>query len=748
MQSSSYLMSKTGHTQTKGERRRETLEGLRLLADSIPTICWMADTSGVIYWYNKRWYDYTGFTYGKSTPKDWESAHDPEDHQHIIEKWKEANKTGEPFDMVISLRGADGVYRPFLSHILPSKDEDGKVIGWLGIKNDISDLHQANKALKESEERFKTLAEAMPQMAFIANAKGDITYYNQRWYQYVGGIEGTEGWGWKNQPVHHPDDLSRTIKTWKHSLKTGENYEIEYRLRRYDGQYRWHLGRAIAVRDENKNITSWIGTNTDIHEQKRLFQHQDFLLDASRILAKSLDYKKTLKTIAKLCVPAVADWCSVDILDENGVVSQVAVSHVDAKKLEIAKEFRVRNPVNLKDDDSGVSKVIKTGKTVFYPYIDSDLLEKSIKNPETLQFMKDLALRSIIIVPLSIKGEVKGAITFVASDSGGYYTNDDVVMAEELARRMSLAITNSQLFRDVQIELARSLDLEQELVEERDMLESRVKRRTRQLEQTNQGLEAEVERRKETEAELQRSNQELQDFAYVASHDLQEPLRKIQAFGGILESEYSDQLADGAEYLKRMHAAATRMSQLIDDLLVFSRVTTKPPVPTKVNLDEIVGDVLSDLENRISETKGEVRVGKLPNIQADPTHMRQLFQNLIANALKFNREGVPPVVVVESKLRKKDNLYEITISDNGIGFDEKYAERIFGVFQRLHGRGSYEGTGIGLAVCRKIVERYGGTITAEGHTGEGAKFTIKFPVHSQEIIHDKQERSNHHPHGG
>src|SRR5690606_4884397 len=192
-----------------------------------PTLCWMADPYGNIYWYNKRWYEYTGVTPGKIDGEDWEAAHDPNDRQHILEKWKEATKTGEPFDMVVSLRGADGIYRPFLSHIVPSKDDKGNVTGWLGIKNDISDLRAAGDALEASEERFKLLVEAMPQMAFMANDKGEITYFNKRWYEYVGGGEETLGWGWKNKHIHHPDDLEMAIERWDNAIKTGKDYEIE-----------------------------------------------------------------------------------------------------------------------------------------------------------------------------------------------------------------------------------------------------------------------------------------------------------------------------------------------------------------------------------------------------------------------------------------------------------------------------------------------------------------------------------------
>lgn len=234
---------------------------------------------------------------------------------------------------------------------------------------------------------------------------------------------------------------------------------------------------------------------------------------------------------------------------------------------------------------------------------------------------------------------------------------------------------------------------------------------------------------------LQQSNRELEDFAYVASHDLQEPLRKIQAFGERLRRKYGDVLnEEGRDSLERMHAAARRMQTLINDLLAFSRVTTKARPFVRVDLGVIAREVVHDLEVRIQQLDGRVEIGELPSIDADPLQMRQLLQNLIGNALKFHRDGVPPVVTVGGTA----NLMraEIVVADNGIGFDEKYADRIFTMFERLHGRGAYEGTGIGLAICRKIAHRHGGEIRAESAPGAGSKFTVVLPVHHVEVSHD------------
>ncbi len=272
-----------------------------------------------------------------------------------------------------------------------------------------------------------------------------------------------------------------------------------------------------------------------------------------------------------------------------------------------------------------------------------------------------------------------------------------------------------------------------------------------ELERINQELLKEVGRRRRAEEELkkfadrlERSNTELQDFASVASHDLQEPLRKVQAFGDRLKVKCGDALnEEGRDYLERMLNASGRMQTLINDLLTFSRIAieAKPFVP--VNLQNIAEEVLSDLETLIEKTNGTVEIEELQTIDADPTQMRQLFQNLIGNALKFHRPGTLPVVKIKGKFLNgnddptvtyKGEFYRIRIQDNGIGFDNKNADKIFKIFQRLHGRSEYEGTGIGLAVCRRIADRHSGFITAHSTPNEGATFTIYLPIKHQEGI--------------
>lgn len=243
--------------------------------------------------------------------------------------------------------------------------------------------------------------------------------------------------------------------------------------------------------------------------------------------------------------------------------------------------------------------------------------------------------------------------------------------------------------------------------------------------------------------DLTRLNSGLEQFASVASHDLQEPLRKIQAFGDRLKSVDGDALSPaGTDYLERMQHAAARMQILINDLLIYARVSSGAPSMETVNLAAVTRAVLTDLETQVALCGGRVEVGLLPSIEGDPLRLRQLLQNLISNALKFRHQEVAPVVVVSAELLSQEDMDDLgctadavsttwlrlTVQDNGIGFEQKHAEQIFEVFKRLHGRGAYEGTGVGLALCRQIAEQHGGRINATGTPGEGATFRVMLPI--------------------
>jgi signal transduction histidine kinase len=332
--------------------------------------------------------------------------------------------------------------------------------------------------------------------------------------------------------------------------------------------------------------------------------------------------------------------------------------------------------------------------------------------------------KSWLGVPMIVSDVVTGVVCVQSYTTPNLYNEDSLRLLVSMTNQVSLAIENARLFAQVK--------------EHSNQLEVEVARRTVELSQANDQLRTEITDRIEAEKvlqiyakELERSNNELQNFAYVVSHDLQEPLRKITSFGSRIQERYADVLDErGQMYLERMSSAASRMQSLISDLLGLSRVTThmEPFVP--IDLRAILAGVLADLEVHIDETGGVVEAEGLPKIEADPTQMRQLLQNLIVNALKYMRTGVPPVVHIKGEVVLKEGreMCQIRVQDNGIGIEAHYLERIFEVFERVDVRREIEGTGVGLTICRKIVERHQGSIRVESVPNEGTTFIVLLPV--------------------
>ena len=239
-----------------------------LIANNLPVLCWIARGDGYIFWYNRRWHDYCGTTPQAMAGWGWQSVHDPEELPGVMARWQGSIATGDPFEMVFPLRGSDGVFRRFLTRIVPVTNSEGEVVRWLGTNTEVESQLNAEAALEASEAKLQVLTDALPQMVWSTLPDGYHDYYNARWYEFTGVTYGsTDGEEWNG--MFHPEDQERAWARWRHSLETGEPYEIEYRLRHHSGQYRWTLGRALPVREASGKITRWIGTCTDIDDAKR-----------------------------------------------------------------------------------------------------------------------------------------------------------------------------------------------------------------------------------------------------------------------------------------------------------------------------------------------------------------------------------------------------------------------------------------------------------------------------------------------
>lgn len=694
----------------------------RALADATPQIVWTVAPSGDILYLNQQGREYFGLDV-EWDEFSWGSQLHEEDIHLVRELWRAARGQGQKFEAEYRLKRHDGAFRWHLGRALPVY-EDGEITHWCGTSTDIHALKSAHQVIEERERLFRTMADSAPVLIWRADESKAFTYFNEGWLNFRGRAPEEEmGFGWMEGI--HPDDVDRCKRVYNDAFDGRDPFRMEYRLRRYDGQYRWILDHGAPAIDTHGIFTGYVGSCVDIDERKRLEDQVRFLAEASPILTSSLDYESTLQSVAQLMVPQLADWCAVDILMPNGEAHLLAVAHVDPEKVALGRELRRRYPTDM-TAPSGIAHVILSGEPEMYPEITDAMLEAGARDPEYLEIMRSIGFRSALVVPLNARGQTLGALTLVWSESDRRYTEDDLRFAEELARRAAIVVDNARLYRQVE-------DARDELEALNQTLEARVVLRTEELRGANENLREEVEERRRAQQALARvnmlleqRNRELQDFAHVASHDLQEPLRKIVSFASLLSDEFDGDLQEGRSYLHRIEHAAERMTVLIQDLLEFSRVATRREAFQKVKLTRVVTEVLGDLELRIAETDGKVEFDEMCLLEADPIQMRQLFQNLIGNALKFHREGVSPVVQIRSD--QSNDLCTVEVSDNGIGFNEAYLERIFSPFQRLHGRGTFPGTGMGLAICRRIVERHGGTITARSQEDQGSTFIVRLPM--------------------
>lgn len=538
------------------------------------------------------------------------------------------------------------------------------------------------------EPSYRWIAESIPQLVWSTGPDGSPDFFNRRWLEFTG-VDPGEIAGWSG--VFHPDDRDRTAAAWRRAVETGAPLEIEYRLRRAsDGSWRWFLVRGLPMRDAGGRIVRWFGTCTDIEEQKRAEALVRFQAEAGRELASSLDYRTTLRNVARMVVPVLADWCAIDVLEPDGSLRRVEVVHSDPEKEALGHELHRRWPPDPRATQ-GVPQVIRSGEPEWFREIPDELLVASIPDPELLAIMRDLGLRSALTVPMVARDRTLGAITLVYAESERRYGEAEVESAMELARRAGLAVDNARLYT--------------ESVE-----------RERQLEATLRALG--------------RSNRDLDQFAYVASHDLKAPLRGIANLSQWIEEDLGPAVTPTIrDHLQLLRGRVHRMESLIEGILSYSRAGKRRTEAEPVDTGDLVREVV-ELQGVPASVEVAVEPG-MPTVATERTQLSQVFLNLLGNAVKHAHAERPRIAVAA---REVGPWYEFSVADNGPGIDPAFHERIWGIFQTLEPRDKVEGAGIGLAVVKKIVEARGGRAWVESSEGSGATFRFLWPkVEPEEI---------------
>lgn len=672
-----------GHDDTERLRQeialRESEAKLRLMADSIPQLAWMAQPDGHIFWYNRRWYEYTGTTPEQMDGWGWQSVHDPNVLPTVLEKWRGSLASGEPFDMVFPLKGADEVFRPFLTRVSPFRDAENQIIYWFGTNTDISELKEAREALATNEERLRLALDAGRMGVWDWNILTGELAWSDSLEPLHGLAPGTFRGTFEHfQQLIHPSDRDSVNQAIERAVQNRSTFDIEFRNLRPNGAVHWIAGNGRVLVDEYGMPVRMIGIGMDVTERKRSEQTALFLADTSAALAQLVDFDSTLQKVATLAVPYFADWATVDVLEADGTLRRVAVAHVDPQKVELANDLNRRFPPD-PHAPSGIWNILRTGEAELVSEITDELLSNSTTNDELLQVLRTLGLTSYIGVPLRVRGKVLGVLSFIVAESGHIYDDNDLAVARDLASRASIAIENSQLYR-----------------------------------------------------ELRDADRHKDEFLATLAHELRNPLAPIRNGLQVLRLTGSGgELVD--ETRSMMERQLNQMVRLVDDLLDISRITrNKFELRKERVLFASVVHSAVEASRPLIEDGGHTFSLKLPTepivLHADPTRLAQVISNLLNNSAKYTEPGGHIAVVGTLN----DGEVVLSVTDNGLGIPAEAIPRLFQMFSQFDHNieRAQGGLGIGLSLVRRLVDLHGGTVTAHSEgVGRGSEFTVRLPIH-------------------
>jgi PAS domain S-box-containing protein len=620
----------------------------------------------------------------------------------------------------VTLRFRDrklGVERWSMVRALPILAPDGAVRAAINIFKDVTAEKQAEQALRESETRFHLMADTAPVLIWTSGLDARYNFFNRPWLEYTGrSMEQELGDGWLEGV--HPDDRQRYLQTYLGAFETREPFRTEYRLRGAGGQHRWMLDNGVPRFDPDGRFAGYIGSCIDITERKRTETGLRFLLDASLLLAESMDLEARLTSLAHLVVPGLADWCAVDLVGEDGALERVVVAHQNPAKVHWAYQLQREFPPR-PDAEVGVPRVIRTGETELHAVITDEMLRGAARNERHLELLRSLGIRSAMLVPLRSRRRTLGAISFVAAESGRTYDSVDLALAEDLARRAATAIENARLFREAQ--------------EARQALEAQ----RAELEKLAAELEASNEELIQRTSEAEQANRAKANFLAVMSHELRTPLNAIAGYVDLLQMGLHGPLSPEQEQdLKRIQASQEHLLGIINQVLSFARLESGR---VEVQLERV--PVLQTLSSIFELLEPQLRAKQLDYacdgdndglcVHADPERLRQILLNLLGNAIKFTPAGGR----IGVSCRVDTGEVTVRIADSGRGIPTDRLQTVFEPFVQVDPALTREssGVGLGLAISRELARAMGGDLFVESTVGEGSTFMLTLPQHREDV---------------
>jgi PAS domain S-box-containing protein len=743
---------------------RESENRHRSYIEMTGQIAWVTNPNGEVVEDIPYFRKFTGLRYDQVKGSGWASALHPDDIAKTLTVWNDAVSSKSSYETEYRVKRHDGVYRDLLAKGSPVFDKKGEILEWVGVCIDITERKRAEEIIRESEAKYRTLVENIPQSIFMKDRNYRWISINENFARQLG-IKPNDIIGKVDRDLfpgdiadkYHADDV-RIMKTGK-----TEEFEEESIL---DGRHVWVNTVKTPVKDEKENIVGILGIFWDITERKlaeeELIISKERLLFATEganlgiwnwnIVTDELIWSDKCKALFGVPPDETMSYqrFSDALHPDDRIRTDMAVKDALDNHKDYDIEYR-----SLWPDESihwlaakGRGFYDATGKAVRLEGIVLDVTERKQaedvlrESEERYRSTLDNMLEGCQIIGfdwrylfvntvaarqgLSTKEELIGH-NMVEKYPGIEKTEMFNRVKQCMEKRIAEAMENEFTYQDgskgwfalSMQPVPEGVFIISEDITTRKFAEEQLRNFSKELEQKVKELDNAI-------SDLKHSNQELEQFAYVASHDLQEPLRMVSSYTQLLERRYKDQLdQDAKDFIFFAVDGANRMQRLINDLLDYSRVTTKGKPFLKLDLASVLGYAIANLQKRIQETGAMIVNDDLPFAYGDEVQLVRVFQNLLDNAMKFIGTD-PPRINVSSKI--VDDKIQVSISDNGIGIDKIYFERVFTIFQRLHNKIEYPGTGIGLAICKRTIERHGGKIWFESEPGKGTTFyfTLNF----------------------